>query len=150
MLYELWREGAPLKTKDFGDETPPVLHENKGAWVPVQDDRNPAFDPDTHRLGPVEKSLTNGKAIWTRSKVALDTGEKLQRVIDKRAAGYSQGTLGLKGVSGGRDVVLGFWMDAVVAQIEAIAAAQNLTLTPEMQALAAVRDTVKQNNPKPE
>lgn len=150
MLYELWQDGSPVKTHDFPEGEAPVLNAKKGAWYPVQDDRNPTYDPDTHKLGPVSKELSGGKAIWTRSTVALGASEKLQRVINARAVGYAEGTLSIKGVSGGRDVVLGFWMDAVVAQIEALASAQNLPLTDEMQALIAVRDTVKANNPKQE
>ncbi|MEQ8226730.1 MAG: hypothetical protein RIA64_01490 [Rhodospirillales bacterium] len=150
MLYELWQNGSPVKTHDFPEGGAPVLNPKKGAWYPVQDDRSPVFDPDTHKLGPVSKELSGGKVIWTRSTVALGASEKLQRVINARAVGYAGGTLDLKGVSGRRDVVLGFWMDAVVAQIEALASAQSLTLTDEMQALIAVRDRVKENNPKPD
>jgi hypothetical protein len=150
MLYELWQDGEPVKTHDFPEGGAPVLNPKKGAWYPVQDDRNPTFDPETHKLGPVGKDLSGGKAVWTRNAVALSVPEKLQNVINARATGYAGGTLDLKGVSGGRDVVLGFWMDAVVAQIEALAQAQNLSLTDEMQDLIAVRDAVKSDNPKSE
>jgi len=133
--------------KEF--ESRPDPNPSKGfVWLPHVEQPDPAINPATHKLGPVEFDVVGGEVRRSRPAVALTAQEKLERVIRNRGAGYQSGTLGLKGVQGDQVTVLGFWVDAIAEQLDAIMQAQSITPTAELQALLSMRAAVKSTNPK--
>jgi len=133
------------------DEAP--VHQSSAkanrVWLPYVKVADPAIDPSTQKLGPVQHNIVNNEVRRSRAAVALTEQEKLEHVIRNRGAGYQSGTLGLKGVQGDQVTVLGFWVDAVAEQLDIIMQAQSITPTAELQALLSMRAAVKAANPKP-
>jgi len=136
------------RVEEFDSQPDP--NPSKGlAWIPYVEQTDPVIDPATHKLGPVEFDVVGGEVRRSRPAVALTAQEKIEHVIRNRGAGYQSGTLGLKGVQGDQVTVLGFWIDAMAEQLDAIMQAQSITPTAELQALLSMRATVKAANPKP-
>lgn len=94
--HALVLSGAILQRKDFGNETPPALAANKGAWLPiVARGAQPDFDPDTEACEESETigetQITQGWAVRSLTSGEL-TGRKvlIAREAERRiAAGKS-------------------------------------------------------------
>ena len=130
MMYNLIHNNIPTdKLRDF--DTPPDLSHKNMAWLTFVDNRNPPYNPDTEKLGPIEKIVEVGRVVWSRSIIPLSPAESVARIIQKRRMGYRVGTMAVKGVDGDEVAGLGFWIDAIAGQLESMGVA----LTPEMQTL---------------
>ena len=80
MMYQLAEAGILTdRIKEFG-ATPPDLSRKDMVWHLVDDQTNPAHNPATHILGPVERNLIGGKAVWTQATILLTQDELDGRV----------------------------------------------------------------------
>ena len=82
MTYNLVINGSPTDTlSDVAGDPNPL----KGmVWLPFVDERNPVFNVDSHKLGPVTKLVENGNAVWRRVAVAK-LSEDLKQAISQEA-----------------------------------------------------------------
>lgn len=145
MKYALTVDGAfNGRVEEF--DSPPDPNPSKGfVWLPYVEQADPTFDPATHELTDFQFTVSEDSVTRARSVVALSGVEALEGAIARRRSAYHSGTLGLKGIQGDEIAGLGFWVDALVSELEARGAMQ----TAEMQALVAMRAAVKAAEPKP-
>jgi hypothetical protein len=81
MIYNL-RFDDVLTDKLRELETPPDVSHKNMYWLPFIDERNPVYDPETHKLSPLERLVEGGNSVWRRTPVALTA----QELADKQTA----------------------------------------------------------------
>lgn len=71
--------------RDYDEKPDP--NESKGFdWLPFVEESNPAYDPETHKLGPGVTVIEDGRAVKRRSSEALTEEELEGRRLNKLAA----------------------------------------------------------------
>ena len=148
MIYALLKDGVFTGRTQSFDQKPDPNPAKKLEWLEFVDSGNPSFNPATQKLNPEVFTVGNGKVTRSRPVVSLSDKEKLEHVLRNRREAYQTGTLAIKGVTGDEISGLGFWIDALTSQIQAILTAQDLTAEAEFKALVDMRNKAKSDNPK--
>lgn len=141
--YILETKGVLTETIKSFDEKP--LPGEPHVWYEYVRNAPPKFNPATHKLGTYRKTKVAGRVVNAIDIVALTNQEKKHHVIRQRRKAYASGTMALKGIDDDEITGLGFWVDAIVGQLESM----GVMFTPEMQQLIALRAKVKRDNPTP-
>ena len=144
MIYALIDDGVFTgRTKDF-DEKPDPNPAKKLEWLEFVDSANPNFNPATQKLNPEVFTVGDGKVTRSRPVVSLSDKEKLAHVLRNRRAAYHSETMKEKGITADNVSGLGFWIDAIAAELQERGEMQ----TDEMTALMKIRSKIKTDNPK--
>ena len=115
-------------------------------WLPYSESDDPSFDEKTEKLSD-EKSITvsETEVIAARSVQALSETEKATNIAAARQEAYVEKTKALKSVHADTLSTLGFFIDAIIGEIEA---QHSEIKTEELKTLIAMRSAIKDENPK--
>jgi len=73
--------GVIDRVQEF-DVQPPAIPHKGVEWLPYVKNADPAFDPDTHKLGPWSKAVSNGTVVESCQAVELSPKELADRKAD--------------------------------------------------------------------
>ena len=119
MKYALTVDGAfSGRIEEF--DSPPDPNPSKGfVWLDYIEAADPAYDPATEKLSDHEFTVSGATVTRGRAVIGLTQAEQLMGAIARRRSAYHTGTLNLKGLQGDHIDALGFWVDAIVSELEA-------------------------------
>jgi len=85
-MHDLIKDNQVLKSHDFESDTPPILHKNKGVWVP-RTVINPFYDPAI-QIKTLAQTVNKNSTTWEYviSDIPLETikANKLSEIADAR------------------------------------------------------------------
>ena len=144
MIYALINDGVYTGRTQSFDQKPDPNPVKKLEWLQFVDSGNPSFDPATQKLDPEVFTVADGKVTRSRPVANLSNQEKLEHVLRNRREAYHSETMKEKGITADNVSGLGFWIDAIAAELQERGEMQ----TDEMTALMKIRSKIKTDNPK--